>query len=159
MAPPSSPAPPRSGSDAPPGTPAPLAAPASSRRSTSHVPVRAISPTGNCRKKTARQPSADTSTPPIDGPAAIAADWVAVQSPTAVPRRSAAKYGKMRVSASGVIVPPPAPCTSLAATSTDADGASPQASELAVNTARPIRNTRLRPNLSARPAAGSSAAV
>jgi hypothetical protein len=62
---------------------------------------------------------------------------------------------------SGVTIAPPTPCTARAAISAPIDGASAAAAEPTVKIAIPIRNRRLRPNLSpsAAPIRSSTAKV
>ena len=59
----------------------------------------------------------------------------------------------------GVSSAAPTACTTRAATSHSTVGAAPQATDAAMKTARPRRNTRLRPCASARPPAGISIAA
>ena len=65
----------------------------------------------------------------------------------------------MRPRVAGIIIAPPAACSTRAATRNGIEGAAAQSAEAAAKTSRPVTKTRLRPTRSAiRPAGTSSAA-
>jgi len=68
--------------------------------------------------------------------------------PMMAPRRSAGKAEVRIVRLSGVMTAAPSPCTARAVISSPTSGASAQAADAAVNTARPAVYTRRRPSRS-----------
>ena len=91
--------------------------------------------------------------PPISGPLATASPATPPQMPTTAPRRSMGKAEVSSVRPRGMMMPAPIPSTVRKAIRVPTFGASAQAAEAAVNTARPIRYIRRRPIRSPRAAA------
>jgi len=110
-------------------------------------------------KKSDRQPSVSTSTPPIDGPSAAARPPTEPQMAMACVRFSTGNSGSTKASVAGVSWAPPTACTTRASTRNQALGAMPHKSEPRLNHNTPRMKLRLRPNTSAkRPAVNSAAA-
>ncbi len=78
-----------------------------------------------------------TTAPPISGPLATARPVMALNIPIAAPRRSGGKAALSRARPSGTRSAEPAPCRARAAMSTPTFGASAQAADAAVKSARP----------------------
>ena len=118
-----------------------------------------ISPIGTLIQKIQCQEMPCTTAPPTSGPIATAIPLMPDHTPIAIPRRSAGNASASNVSVSGVTAAAPAPCTARAATSRPVLGASAAAAEATVNSDRPARNMRLRPNRSpsAAPVSSSTA--
>ena len=94
------------------------------------------------------------STPPSTGPMATENPTAVPSRPKARPRSAPRKCCWIIPSPCGFSSPDPIPCASRAAFSQCASGASPAATEAAVNTPTPIRKNPPRPRMSpARPAA------
>ena len=110
--------------------------------------VTSATPIGTLTQNTHGQAIPCTIAPPITGPKPTATPVIAPQAPTTAPRRWAGNASVINTRLSGVAIPPPAPCTARAAIKAATLGASAHAAEAAVNTAKPARNTRRRPNLS-----------
>ncbi len=75
--------------------------------------------------------------PPISGPLATASPAMPPQIPTTAPRFSDGKAAVRMVRPSGMTIAAPIPCTARKAIRDAAVGASAQAAEAAVKTARP----------------------
>jgi hypothetical protein len=73
---------------------------------------------------------------------------IALNMPIAAPRFSGGNAALSSASASGISSAAPAPCTPRAAISVPASGASAQAADAAVNSARPAAYMRRRPSRS-----------
>ena len=111
-------------------------------------------PTGMLTKKIQRQPistpSAAMIVPPRIGPIAVEMPTVVPNSPKARPRSAPWNICWIRADTCGLSRPPPTPCSSRAATSTSADGASPARKLETVKTPTPMTNIRRRPVVSPR---------
>jgi hypothetical protein len=89
------------------------------------------------------------SSPPTTGPAARAMADTPDHSPMAWTRsRGSGKAAVSRASEPGSSAAAPTACRARAVTRAGRLGASPHRAEAAVNTTRPVRNTRRRPNRS-----------
>ena len=109
----------------------------------------AIAPIGTLTKKIHCQPMPEVMTPPSTGPTATAAPVTAPNTPNAVPRSLPWKAWAISASEVANIIAPPVPCTARARLSISGVLDRPQTAEEAVNTNRPVTNTRLRPIRSA----------
>ena len=97
--------------------------------------------------------------PPTTGPIATAAPITPPYTPNAMPRSLPRKASAISASEVANIIAPPMPCTARARFSASGLVERPHAAEAAVNTTRPIANTRRRPNRSAsEPAVSRNAA-
>ena len=94
--------------------------------------------------------------PPTSGPKATAVPPIAPQMPRAAFRRSGVTAALSRVSDSGMIMAPPAPCTARAAIRTEMLGERAAAAEASVKMAMPSTKIRRLPNRSPMAAAVSS---
>ena len=113
------------------------------------VSAIAARPIGMFTRNTARQLSS-TSTPPRTGPSAMLMPTTAPQIPIACARsRGSSNVLRMIDIATGLSIAPAAPCSTRKAMSQPTPGARAQASDAAVNSARPNWNTRARPRRSA----------
>ena len=111
-------------------------------------------PTGTLTRKIQRQPTRPGDDPAEDEPgrAADGGDPRPGRD-RALARSPSGNASTIIASADGATSAAPSPCTARATTSTAAVGASPHASDAAVNSAKPPMKTRRRPNASAiRPA-------
>lgn len=99
---------------------------------------------GRFTRKTQRQ-EASTSRPPTGGPSAAAAAPTDAQTPTAIGRRCGGNAVSSSASDVGMTRAAPIACTARKPISTGIDGAIAHAAEASVNTATPMRNSRLRP--------------
>ena len=136
----------------------PLRGSRDSRRRVNEATIAAI-PIGTLTKNTHSQPNPSVSAPPISGPTATAAPIVPPKMPNAVPRSWGGKAPAMSASEQANMHAAPVPCTARARLSMSGVVESPQASDAAMNRARPIVNTSRRPKRSAsEPAVSSSAA-
>ena len=99
--------------------------------------------------------------PPTSGPAATATPPMAPHTPSAWFLRSGRTAAESKVSDSGMMSAPPAPCTARAVTSQPTVGDSAAAAEAPVKMTRPARNIRRRPKRSPRaaPVSNSTAKV
>jgi hypothetical protein len=101
-------------------------------------------------RKIQRQLSASVSTPPSTSPTLNPADALAANTPRA--RLRSAPSGNvvaMIDTAAGTVSAAPTPCSPRATTSGAAEGARPQASDIAPNATSPATNMRRRPSRSA----------
>ena len=115
--------------------------------------------TGTLTRKTARQDTACTSSPPMSGPAMTMAEVAAAHVPMARPRASPAHVAVMIASAWGTSSAPAAPWTSRATTSASSVGAVAHTTDVRPKPKSPIAKIRRRPNASpSAPASTSSAA-
>jgi hypothetical protein len=106
-------------------------------------------PTGTLRKKIARQPTLSVSSPPTTGPAAIATPPPAAHTAIARARSpGSSKTWRTNASDDGSTSAAVTPCTMRAATSDPALGATPQATDDAVNPTKPAANARVAPRRS-----------
>ena len=113
--------------------------------------------TGTFRKKIHSQPAFSTSRPPTTGPIPSAMPEMPAHRPSARPRSGPLKVFVMIESDPGIRNAAPAPWMLRNATSSLIDPDSPAPIEPSVNTTRPARNMRLRPNTSpSRPPVTSS---
>src|SRR5579863_4304924 len=113
------------------------------------VSTMAAIPTGMLIQKIARQLTALTRKPPSTGPSARLSPNTAAQMPSALARaRRSVKVLLMIDSATGLSMDPPSACRARKATSAVTLVARLQSSDPAVNTARPVWNTRRRPKRS-----------
>ncbi len=107
-------------------------------------------PTGTLIRNTQRHPAYSVSNPPSTHPDAPPPAAAAVQIPTARRRAAPGSVTALsRASAAGVSRAAASPCSTRAAISTQPAGARPQASDAAVNPARPIVKARRAPTRSA----------
>src|ERR1700728_804866 len=116
--------------------------------SPSRAPATAATPTGTFTQNTQCQDSPWVTAPPISGPTATPRPEIPPQMPMMAPRRSAGKAEVRIVRLSGVMNAAPSPCTARAVISSPTSGASAQAADAVVNTARPAVYTRRRPSRS-----------
>ena len=121
----------------------------------------ATMPTGTLSRKIQCQLSPWAMAPPTSGPIAIASPAIPPHAPSARARRSGGTAADRIVRLSGVTIAPPMPWTARARIRTSLFGARAAASEPAVNTMRPMTNTRRRPKRSpsAAPVSSSTANV
>jgi hypothetical protein len=114
--------------------------------------------TGTFIRKIQRQSSRSVSRPPATRPTENPALPLAPNTPRARLRSGpSAKVVAMMATAAGTVSAAPTPCTARAAMRNPPDGASPQASDMAENSASPATNTRRRPRRSAaRPPSSNS---
>ena len=121
--------------------------------------ITAITPIGAFTKKIHRQDRPEVSRPPSSGPIATARPVTAPQTPNAVPRSRPRNASASRASETANMIAPPMPCSARDSWSISVVVAKPQSTEAVVNTARPIRYSSRRPNMSARlPAVSRNAA-
>ncbi len=121
-----------------------------------------ITPTGTLIRKIQPQWRCWLIRPPATGPVARASAPTAAQMPMAVLRSlTSANVATMMASVVGISMAAPTPWTARLAMSTPPLPARPAASEDSVKTARPIMNSRRRPNTSASlpPTSSSPASV
>ncbi len=123
----------------------------------------ATAATGAFTRNIERQPvparSMETSTPPSTWPTALATPAVPLYMLSALPRRCPLVVAWMVASTCGSISAEAAPCATRAATSVQASGARPHATEVTPNATVPQRNSRRRPIMSpSRPPRTSSTA-
>ncbi|GAA3508566.1 hypothetical protein GCM10022416_62760 [Actinomadura keratinilytica] len=106
-------------------------------------------PIGTFTRNTARQPrpnrSASTSSPPAIWPTTTPPPITAAYRPSARARAAPVKFRWIMLITCGVSIAALAPWANRNATSRPVDGATPHASEAAVNAARPTRNMRRGP--------------
>ena len=100
-----------------------------------------------------------TMSPPSGGPIAAPTPPSAAHAPIAAERFSGGKVGSTSPSEVGVIAAAPIACTTRAATSSSALGASAHRAEPATKMTRPARNTRSRPARSPSLPNGTSSAA
>ena len=96
-------------------------------------------------RKTSRQLTASTSTPPRNGPIRPAIPASDDHSPMRRARSAGRNEDWISARLPGVSSAPPTPCSARAATSCPAFWASPQSSEAAANQTTPMTKTRRRP--------------
>src|SRR5438105_4847777 len=96
-----------------------------------------MAPMGTLMKKIQLQSIFSVSRPPTSGPIASAIAETPAQMPIAVPRCRGGKVAVMIDSVAGFINAPPSPCTTRAPIRKPPFGASPQARDAPVKTARP----------------------
>lgn len=96
-------------------------------------------PIGTLTQKIADQSKSPISTPPTIAPLPKPIPAAAAQTPIAVVRRSCGKASIRIESVSGAISAAPTPCSARKAIRCGSSGASAQAAENAVKTARPAR--------------------
>ena len=116
-------------------------------------------PAGTVTTKTARQPAASTSAPPIVGPAAAASAPAALHAPIAAARRSGGVSARMTASDAGIIAAAPAPWRPRATSRIPNDGATAATSDMVVNTNAPPASSARRPSRSAKRPPGASSAA
>ncbi len=110
----------------------------------------AASTTGTFTQNTERQPRAETSAPPVTGPAAMLSPNTEAQTPIARARSRGSGIAFTTIaSATGLSIDAPTPWRARAATSAPAEGASAHTSEARPKTTSPHWKTRRRPNRSA----------
>ena len=107
-----------------------------------------IRPIGTFSQKIHGQARPCTTAPPIIGPARMARPTTPLKIPSAFARWGGGYAPDRRAMAGGMIIAEPAPCTARATISQPMDGASAHAADIAVNSPRPSRNSRRRPNRS-----------
>ena len=110
-------------------------------------------PIGTLIRKTQSQEAYSTSAPPTIGPRAMPETEIALQMPTALPRSSGGKAAEISESESGMMKAAPSPCRARIAISISMLCEKAASNEVAVKSARPIMNQRLRPKRSPRPPA------
>ena len=125
--------------------------------------MTATAPTGMLTRKIGRQSSPQKSpaikSPPRIGPVTAANPADRPNSAKASPRSFGANSAGTIASVCGIIIAPPIPCTTRAATSPPMLGAAPHRVDPSVNTPIPARNIRLRPTTSpSRPIGSKSSA-
>ena len=136
-----------------------VTAPVTSRRRSSALPeslgsnerqaTKTAIPMGRLTRKIQFQANRSVSTPPRSTPAVPPPESTKPKMPIALARSAGSvKIVMISESATTDTMAPPKPCTALATTRNSFEPASPQASEVAVNSARPMRNSRRRPNRS-----------
>ncbi len=108
----------------------------------------ASSPIGTLIQKIHCQARPAAMAPPITGPPATARPVRPCSAPIAEPRFSGGNAAPTSVRASGITNAAPMPWIVRAAISAPAPGASAEAAEASVNSARPKANRRLRPKRS-----------
>ena len=97
--------------------------------------------------------------PPSSGPSVGASIIGTATRPITRPIRFGPAASAMIICASGMIMPPPRPCSTRNTINSSTDVARPQSSEPIVNRIREIRKTRLAPNRrDAQPVTGITAA-
>ena len=124
----------------------------SPRLSASTIGAAAITaiPTGTLMKNTHDQFRYEVRKPPSSTPAAPPDPEAAPQMPSARLRSAPSAKVVIRIERpAGANSAPPSPCSARNAISDPSDQDRPHSSELIENTARPIMNTRRRPNTSA----------
>ena len=106
-------------------------------------------------------PKASTRMPPASGPAARPMPLNPAHNPIALTRsRGWGCAATSNASEAGLSAAAPTPCSTRPVISQPIEGASEHTTDATVNTATPVRNTRLRPNRSAKtPPASSSMAT
>src|SRR5258708_7321741 len=105
---------------------------------------------GALMKKIARHETWSMKKPPSSGPATMVIDVKADQVPIALPRSLSGNVALMMARLPGTMSAAPMPCKPRNPIRAAILGASPHATEPAVNTATPIAKMRLRPNRSPR---------
>ena len=106
-------------------------------------------PIGMLTKKIHRHEMPLVISPPSTGPTATATPVIAPSRPKATALSRPWKACAIRASEVANMIAPPTPCPARAAMRNTGPLARPQASDPAVNTARPIANNSRRPNMSA----------
>src|SRR5215471_10593953 len=120
------------------------------RLSVSRVRASAVAsrPIGTLTQKIQCQSSPWVIAPPTSGPLATASPPMPPQIPTMAPRRSGGNAAARMVRLSGITIAAAAPWSARAAMRMATVGARAQAAEETLNSARPIANTRRRPERS-----------
>lgn len=138
---------------------------AAGRAGSARAPTaRAKIPSGRLIRNSARQSvpsrSALSSTPATIGPATVDRPMTGPSAAKALLICAGGKRSRISPKACGVISAAARPCSTRAAISDPADGASAHAADASTNPARPVISIRLRPNMSpSRPPAIRPAAM
>jgi hypothetical protein len=107
-----------------------------------------IAAQGRLMKKMVRQPIVSVSQPPRTGASAPAIAVAPAQVPIALPRSASSKVAPITARLVGIIMAPPAPCRTRAASSSGRPPASPHHADPSANTMTPDMKTRRRPKRS-----------
>src|SRR5207248_86783 len=114
------------------------------------VAASTIAPTGRLTKKIHDQLRYEVRTPPTSTPTAPPIPEAAPHTPSATLRSRPSRNVVTTIdSAAGTSNAPPSPCRARETISDPSDQASPESSELSVNTATPVTKSRRRPSRSA----------
>ena len=103
---------------------------------------------GALTRRTARQLSAEVSTPPIVGPSAPAIAAAPPIVPSARPRCSGGNAALTIATEVGSMSAPPTPCATRATSNSSKSGASPPTADAPAKRIAPVRNTLRRPSRS-----------